>query len=182
MKTYFTADFHLNHANIITYCNRPFTSLEEMNDTIIKNFNDRVKEGDVIYFLGDFCFKNSKGGKVGEGLPVKAEDLIKQLTGNIIFIKGNHDRNNSLKTNIERLIIKYGGHRINLVHNPDFIDINYPINFVGHVHQHWKFKRIKRGMSFTDCVNVGVDQWGFKPITFEEINREYSKWKKTLIN
>jgi calcineurin-like phosphoesterase family protein len=178
MKYFFTSDFHLNHANIIKYCQRPFTSLEEMNETIIKNHNERVKPEDIVYFIGDFCFKNSIGGKEGEGLPIKAEELVKKLNGKFIFIKGNHDRNNSLKTVTEKLVIRYGGQRINLVHNPLFIDYAYPINFVGHVHQHWKFKQYTKGLKKTDVVNVGVDVWGFKPVTYEEIHSEYMQWKK----
>ena len=180
MRHFFTSDYHLNHLNIIKYCNRPFKSLEEMNETIIHNHNMRVKPEDIVYFLGDFCFKNSIGGKVGEGLPMKAEELFKKLNGHFVFIKGNHDRNNSLKTITERAIIKYGGIRVNLVHNPEFVDVNCNLNFVGHVHQHWKFSRIKKSFQFTDAANVGVDVWKFQPVSFEEIFREYQRWKKTL--
>jgi len=185
MKYWFTADYHINHANIIKYCNRPFSSVEEMNDTIIKNHNDRVKPEDWVFFVGDFSFKNSKGGKEGEGLPIKAEEIIKKLNGRFIFIKGNHDRNNSLKTIIERLVIKYGKFRINLVHNPEFIDYTYPLNFVAHVHNHWKFRRyIKEegGKTYTtDAINVGVDMNDFRPKTFEELYSDYKKWEKTQL-
>jgi len=187
MKYFFTADYHLNHGNIIEYCQRPFHSLEEMNETIIKNHNSRVTDDDWVFFLGDFSFKNSKGGKNGEGLPIKAEDMIKRLNGKFIFIKGNHDRNNSLKTIIERTVIKYGKFRINLVHNPEFVDYSYPFNFVAHVHNHWKFKTFTRteqwrGTLTTDCINVGVDVNGFQPKTFEELYSDYRKWIKTQPN
>ncbi len=178
MKRFFTADFHLGHANIIKYCERPFSSLEEMNETIIKNHNERVKEEDEVYFIGDFCFRNSAGGKEGEGTPNKANEYLKRLNGKFIFIKGNHDRNNSLKVITESSTINYGGKRIYLVHNPDFANIDYDINFVGHVHQHYKFKRLRRGEKITDIINVGVDCWQFKPVTFEEIMSQYNKWKK----
>jgi len=182
MNYWFTADFHLNHWNIVKYTGRFFKSLKQMNETLIKNFNERVKENDQTFFLGDFCFKNSIGGKAGEGLPQNAEYFIKQLKcRNIIFIKGNHDRNNSLKTSIEKVVIKLGGERINLVHNPAHFDPDYNINLVGHVHQLWKFKRIltnlnKRG--YVDLINVGIDCWKFRPVSFEEILKEYSRWKK----
>ena len=180
MKSWFTADYHLNHENIIKYCNRPFKTLEHMNNTIIKNHNARVKPEDWVFFLGDFCFKNSLGGKKGEGLPQKAEYFIKQLNGNFIFIKGNHDRNNSLKTIVEKVIIRYGGKRICLVHNPIHIDNRFDINFVGHVHNKWKFKRIKMGEGFTDAINVGVDVNNFMPVSFEELIKKYNNWKKTI--
>jgi len=60
MNHWFTADFHLGHANIIKYCERPFRNVLEMNRTIIKKHNERVKKDDIVYFLGDFCFRNSR--------------------------------------------------------------------------------------------------------------------------
>ena len=110
IKYYFTADTHFGHSNIIIYANRPFLRegdlddkrhwvnqdiacrrVEEMNRTLIKNWNDRVKPEDTVFVAGDFCFKNSAGGKPGEGMIHKAEYYRSQLNGNIIFVKGNHD-------------------------------------------------------------------------------------------
>ena len=145
-----------------------------MNDTIIKNHNARVTAEDTVFFAGDFCFRNSPGGKKGEGLPVKSSQYLRQLNGNFIFIKGNHDRNNSLKTRIEKVVIHYGGKRVNIVHNPIHADSNYELNFVGHVHDNWKFRKL--GVKSIMC-NVGVDVWGFKPVTYEEIIREMKKWQ-----
>ena len=146
-----------------------------MNDTIIRNHNIRVKDEDTVFFLGDFCFRNSPGGKEGEGLPQKAEYFIDKLNGHIIFIKGNHDRNNSLKTNIERVIIRYGGNRICLVHNPIHTGEEYEYNFVGHVHEKWKFKRNAADNSY--MMNVGVDVWDYMPVSYEEIMKDFRKWK-----
>lgn len=177
MNTYFTSDFHFGHANIIKYCKRPFNSLEQMNKTLIENYNKRVKENDTVFFLGDFCFRNSKGGKKGEGEVHKAEYYINQLNGKIVFIRGNHDKNNSLKTPIERVVIKYGGKRICMVHNPIHCDSRFEINFCGHVHEKWKFKKLN---SKSYMINVGVDVWNFKPITFDEIMKSFRKWKKEI--
>jgi len=149
-----------------------------MNTHIILNHNSRVKVEDTVFFLGDFCFRNSSGGKAGEGSIHKADYYRKQLNGLMVFVKGNHDRNNSLKTNIERVIIRYGGEQICLVHNPMHVDYSYTLNFCGHVHGTWKFKRMRHYEQFTDVINVGVDVWGFKPVTFEEIMKEYRQWKK----
>ena len=65
-KYWFTADLHLGHFNIIKYTGRPFKSLKEMNETLIRNWNARVKPEDTVFNVGDFCFKNTKGGKKGE--------------------------------------------------------------------------------------------------------------------
>ena len=177
MDIFFSSDYHLSHFNIIKYCNRPFKSVDEMNETIIKKFNERVKEDDLVFFLGDFCFKSGTGR--GEGEPNKADVYRKQLNcKNIIFVQGNHDSNNSLKTPIQNLVIKHGGKRINLVHNPEYCNVNYDINIVGHVHEKWQCKRYKRGEQFTDCINVSVEQWNYYPVTWQEIAKVYYNWLK----
>lgn len=48
---YFIADTHFDHANIIRFCNRPFTSVEEMNETLIVNWNRKVHGNDTVYIL-----------------------------------------------------------------------------------------------------------------------------------
>jgi len=53
--TWFTADFHFGHNNIIRYCNRPFRSADEMDQTILERLNASVEANDTLYFLGDFC-------------------------------------------------------------------------------------------------------------------------------
>jgi calcineurin-like phosphoesterase family protein len=178
MRYFYTADTHYGHANIIKYCGRPFKDVFEMDRVLIRNHNSRVKPEDTVIFNGDFCFKNSPGGKEGEGTQNKAEFYINQLNGRKIFLKGNHDKNNSLKTIIERLVIGYGGQRINIVHKPEMVDFDYAVNFTGHVHQNWIFKRIRNGCSLTDAINIGVDVNKFMPVTFEELWSKYSLWLK----
>ena len=82
---YFTADTHFSHTNIIKYCDRPFSSAEEMDEVLIKNWNDTVTKNDTVYVLGDFCFK-SKGRW--------REILLRLKYKQIFFIKGNHDKKN----------------------------------------------------------------------------------------
>ena len=177
MNIFWTSDWHLNHFNIIRYTGRPFKTLEEMNSTIINNFNSRVKEDDLVFFLGDFCFKSGTGR--GEGEPDKAKKWKDLLNcKNIVWVGGNHDKNNSLRTPIQNVGIVYGGKRINMVHNPEFCNINYEINIVGHVHEKWKIKRYKRGEQFTDCINVSIEQWGYNPVTWNELWQSYSMWLK----
>lgn len=77
---WFTSDEHYGHKKIIEYCNRPFSSIEEMNTVIINNFNSVVDKNDITLHAGDFCWSNKE--------PV---DLIRQLNGNHIFLKGSHD-------------------------------------------------------------------------------------------
>ena len=90
-KLYFTSDSHLGHSNIIRYCNRPFANIEEMDKTIIDNWNSIVKEDDTVFILGDFCWR--MGDK-------QILWYLDQLIGNKILILGNHDKN-------EKVFIKH---------------------------------------------------------------------------
>jgi len=172
---YFSADLHLGHANIIRYTNRPFKSLEEMDETIINNFNARIKPEDTVFHVGDFCFRNSPGGKEGEGTTTRAKEYIKRLNCGLVFIVGNHDSSNSLKTPIESIVLRYGGMRIKLVHDPKYADSSFELNLCGHVHDAWKVKKLS---DKSYIYNVGVDVNKFMPITFDEIMREINIWKR----
>ena len=165
MRTFFTSDTHFGHGNIIQYCNRPFKDLDSMNETMIRNWNEVVKPDDLVFFLGDFCFKNSPGGKKGEGVNEVSDYWRKQLNGDIIFIKGNHDKNNTTKSKITSCVINMGGEDMFLVHNPEDYNHKYRINLVGHVHEKWKTKRIGNNI----LINVGVDVWDFRPVAFDKL-------------
>jgi len=171
MNMWFTADCHFDHANIIRYCDRPFKSVEVMNEIIIRNWNSRVKPDDVVIHNGDFCFKNNGNS---------AKYWESQLNGKIIFIQGNHDKNNTCKTPIQNMTISMGGKRIFIVHNPEHVGFvtGCDLAFTGHVHQNWEIRRVRRQFDFIDCINVGVDVWKFKPVSFNEIMGRYNKWKK----
>ena len=78
---YFTADMHFNHKNIIRHCNRPFESVEEMNEVIIARFNAKVKQKDSLYILGDAVW----------GSADSANKIMKRLNGKKFLIRGNHD-------------------------------------------------------------------------------------------
>ena len=79
---YFISDTHFYHKKIIKYVNRPFKDVEEMNNTLINNWNKRVKHKDEVYILGDFSFGNKE----------QTLDLLNKLNGRKYLIKGNHDR------------------------------------------------------------------------------------------
>jgi len=81
MAIYFTSDTHFGHANIIRYCNRPFTSLEAMDQALIEAINERVGPEDTLYHLGDFSFRAGDPDRYRAALRCK----------NIVLILGNHD-------------------------------------------------------------------------------------------
>ena len=81
MQYWFTADQHYDHENIIKYCDRPFKTIEEMNETLIANHNAVVAKEDVVVHAGDFTWGNA----------TRAKELIRRLHGNPIFLRGSHD-------------------------------------------------------------------------------------------
>jgi calcineurin-like phosphoesterase family protein len=81
---WFTADWHLFHKNIIRYCNRPFETVEEMNNEIIQRTNALVKPNDTLRILGDFCFSRASFDNAKW-----AREQIK--CKNVHLITGNHD-------------------------------------------------------------------------------------------
>jgi len=175
---------HLNHSNIIGYCNRPFKDVDHMNNSLVKNWNERVKPDDTIIVDGDFCFKNTPGGKVGEGGLEAAKYWIAQLNGEKIFVRGNHDKHNSLKTAITGMEIVFGGYKMWVVHNPNHYNPDYEINIVGHVHDFWKIQYAPITNIYkprTILVNVGVDVWDFKPVPANKIIDLIFKFKRENI-
>ena len=96
------------------------------------------------------------------------------------LITGNS--NNSCKTPIENMTIKYGGKRIFITHNPEHVGFitGCDLAFTGHVHNAWEIKRVKRQFDFIDCINIGVDVWGFRPVSIAEILSRYAKWKRNI--
>ena len=57
---WFTSDWHLDHANIIKYANRPFANVAEQKKVILENFFTAVQRGDVVYHLGNFAFSTEQ--------------------------------------------------------------------------------------------------------------------------
>mgnify|MGYP001205212417 CR=1 FL=1 len=108
---YLSSDFHFAHTNVIKYCNRPFSSIEEMDDIIIYNINKLVQPDDTLWCLGDFTFKNHD----------EYRKLIK--CKNVHLILGNHDKipKNKLKDiftsveNLHRIKVNYKNTVLNIV-------------------------------------------------------------------
>ena len=82
-KTWFTSDHHFFHENVIRHCSRPFSCASEMNDAMIKRWNERVNPGDEVIYVGDF-FWNADIGLMRE--------VRERLNGKILLVPGNHDK------------------------------------------------------------------------------------------
>ena len=162
MNYWWTSDYHFSHFNIISYCNRPFKTVEEMNEVIIRRHNERVKPEDTVFFLGDFVFKGGREGGIE-----RYRLFEKRLNGKFIFIKGNHDRNNSLRAIITKMYIRYGAKDICMTHRPENADPNVPLNFCGHVHEKYKVRRLNENSLI---VNLCVEVWDYYPVSYNQIS------------
>ena len=80
---WFKSDLHLGHRAVINFQDRPFGTVEEMNEALIKNWNFLVAKNDTVYILGDISHR----------CPVEEVNaMISKLKGKKILIRGNHDK------------------------------------------------------------------------------------------
>lgn len=167
-----TSDTHFHHAAVVEYCKRPFTDVEAMNEALIANWNARVRPEDEIIHLGDFAF----------GPRSKLAPTLERLNGHKTLVRGNHDRSKSamLAAGFDDVCDRLewtdnGSRRLYFAHiplgvseprprkyDPPLVRPAPPHDFwlCGHVHEHFR----RRG----NVINVGVDQWNFRPITIDE--------------
>lgn len=170
-----TSDQHFNNENIIKYesVSRPFSSVEEMNETLIKNWNSKIKPGDEVYVLGDFIM-----GQGVESIP----KILNRLNGKITLVRGNHDSPAKIKKYKECGIevkdidyITYKGITFILCHYPivneEFAILmtkSNPLNvfcLYGHLHSHAPLG-IKN-----NSYHIGVDTNNLYPVSIEEIHK-----------
>lgn len=163
MKIYIISDTHFNHANIIKYCNRPFVNVEEMNDTIISNWNNIVRKDDIVYHLGDFLL----------GSKFDLKNIVDKLNGTIYLIRGNHDRLTTKSYEdcgiivLKNAPIILDDYKVLLSHRPlpDSMIKDKYINMHGHIHER-KLEDIYDNNLFNKNkhINVSCDVLNFKPI------------------
>ena len=167
-NVFLTADTHFDHRNIIKYCNRDFNSVEEMNQTIIDNWNNVVKKNDIIYHLGDFAFNNHL-------------KFIKQLNGKKHLILGNHDEMSKFLhqyfTSVQQYkVLKFVEPNITLFHYA--LRVWHKSHFGAyHAYGHSHGTLPSIGKSH----DVGVDTNNFKPYALEDLN-EIFRNKQININ
>jgi len=171
-KIFFTSDTHFFHTNIIRYCNRPYSTAEEMNKALIDNWNKIVPPDGIVFHLGDFCFAGSD----------KIKELTSKLNGKIILVKGNHDHiSKGMECLFEHtsyeMTIEIDKHRVYLNHYPflTFAGAYNPkpvIQLFGHVHSGPKTGGCDRGRLkylFPSQYDVGVDNNNYRPVSWNEI-------------
>lgn len=154
---FFTSDTHFNHAKIIEYCNRPFISAEEMNEGLVKNWNEVVSKKDTIWHLGDVTWNHFD---------------INRLNGTKYLVLGNHDSLSQIEGFFKQI---YPYHELKgiLPKNRAIALFHYPIEswngkFHGSMHMH--------GHSHGTIDNIGlmrfdmgVDCWDMRPVPIESV-------------
>lgn len=171
-NAWFTADFHLGHKNIIRYCNRPFKTVEEMNDTLVERLNDRVKATDTLYFLGDFSI----------GPRARAAEFRRRIHCKRIFaVPGNHDRetrtlSQEFSWQNDLVEVSVNSQRIVLCHYAMRV-WNHSSHGAWHLygHSHGRLLEVDASLS----MDVGVDTHDFAPWQFDEIRE---RMKRKLMN
>lgn len=181
-EKFFTSDLHLGHARMTEF--RPFATVEEMNETLISNWNELVQPHDQVFVLGDVAL-----GKIAETLP-----LVKRLNGMKFLVPGNHDRcwegHSKVRTRDREMyeevgfVILPGRYRLPhysglpwvLSHFPSTPDERHGQRYVehlpalrpdeewlihGHVHDAWKING--------NQINVGVDVWDWRPAHISQL-------------
>lgn len=165
-KNYFIADLHFGHSKIIPICNRPFSSLEDMHEKLINNWNNKVSNEDTVYILGDVCFKMSKTDII---------KILKQLKGRKVLLKGNHDRyvgqrdfDECFDGIYDIFQITEEKQQIVLCHYPiiDFPGMYYGAKMIyGHIHDKY--------VPHKNMYCASVECIGFAPVTLEELEEIY---------
>lgn len=171
MTTFFTSDLHLQHDKIRGYCNRPWASVDEMNDALIERYNERVKPADAAYILGDFALVKS---------PQEVMAFTKRMNGTKFLIQGNHDRFTKQRRDDNYGFVKITPYHEIKVNGTKVVLCHYPLlSFNGmhrgayHCHGH-SHGSLKRDMTVRRY-DVGVDCNNFYPISFEEVAVEMAK-------
>ena len=167
---WFVSDEHYGHENIIKYCGRPFSSVQEMDTTLIANHNKLVKDEDWVYHLGDFAYTNKR-------------EYVSRLRGIHVLIAGNHDHFiKQADKEAFKIIYEAGymfqdcGIAIWLSHYPHYVwPTVYQVataHFFGHVHNNLD-------KSYHPlAINMCVEMWKYTPVHWPRLyNKLMSRFK-----
>lgn len=189
-NTFFTGDWHLFHDNITDYCSRklynPWTHrkpstpgtkrVKRMHEVLLSNHNELVADDDTVWNLGDVTMLSSS-----HLLRVKRE--IEKFNGQKHLILGNHDEwkaTSYIKAGFwtvhSIMWFEYESIKFYLSHDPAvYCMIEHEPKSVllcGHIHNLFKsLLPLKR------VINVGVDVWGLKPASMEQIIEMLEQYK-----
>lgn len=175
-KLFFTSDPHYGHENILKYCHRPFSSIEEHDEELIRLWNETVPEDGIVFILGDIGFCSETYLKT----------ILNRLNGKIYWIIGNHDWRritpgimNRFECITQQIVITVDNKLVYLNHFPFLCypdSDRHPVyQFFGHVHS----GPLSGSSDISRLVHlnkrqydVGVDNNEYKPISFQDIMKK----------
>lgn len=176
----YIADCHFGHENVIKYDNRPFKDIDEMDRKMVELWNDHVSNEDTVFILGDFVWKGFKSWC----------DIVKNLNGHLVFVKGNHDKAETIINICAHFKnTEYVGEQTTVVDNDRHVVLNhcpmscYPNSYhgwyhlYGHVHVSFDYNVILSTQRALEALymtkfkmfNVGAMLIGYYPRTLDEI-------------
>lgn len=175
MSLWFTSDTHFGHENIIQYCSRPFSSVQEMDEKLIENWNHVVKPDETIYHLGDFTLAGEDNARV----------YFQRLDGKINIVPGGHD----WKWLRGEEYYSRSGHQVTILpplhtikvpqldHDTSQLVVlcHYAMRVWDRSHYgSWHLYGHSHGNlpPLENSLDVGVDNWGYQPLSLEEIEKE----------
>lgn len=166
---YFTSDTHFGHKNIIKHTGRPFYSIQEMDDILVRNWNRKVGVYDDIYILGDVSMKGAE----------YVQEILVKLNGRKYLVRGNHDKFADQEGFDKNIFVWIKDYYELKYKNEKFILFHYPIeewnqffrdaiHLHGHQHNHedYNYQNLEKGLRRFD---VGVDANNMFPVSIEEI-------------
>lgn len=168
---WFTSDHHFGHKNIIGYCDRPFATVEEMDEAMVRRWNVLVQPEDTVYYVGDFAFATKD----------RIRELLGTLHGTKHLIRGNHDKPHSdtfwksagfatVQAHL-RPVFPEIGTSVYMCHYPEFWQ-HSGVQLHGHVHNSRGMHPLKMYKATGQIqVNVSVEVWDYGPASITEIVR-----------
>jgi len=156
------SDTHFGHSNILKFKGddgeliRPnFSSVEEMDEHMIDCYNSVVKDGDIVYHLGDVYFEHG-------------HRALSKLKGRKRLILGNHDNGKAsyLQTNFQKIMMwrMFPEFGLLLTHVPvheSSLGIKAHKNVHGHIHQ--------RKLADERYINVSVEVINYTPVHIDSL-------------
>jgi len=171
MTIFFTSDTHFGHGGALGLYRRPFASVAAMNEALIERWNEVVGPSDEVWHLGDFAIRQP---------PAVVAEWLGRLRGRKHLVPGNNDPPATTGLADWESVQPYAETAVDGV---PLVLCHYPfrswrgmakgsINLHGHCHG-----RLKRQPRQFD---VGVDVWGFRPVTLSEILASAGHRKRRL--
>ena len=160
MTIYFTSDTHFGHGGALGLYRRPFASVAAMNEALLARWNETVGPEDTVWHLGDFAIRQR---------PPVVADLLARLNGCKHLVAGNNDppatRGLAVWESVQSYLeIEADGVGMVLCHYPFRSWRGMGKGWINlHGHSHGKLKPLPSQF------DVGVDVWGFRPVTLSEI-------------